>query len=173
MVAATSQVPSRPATPAPLAAAAAAPRPAPIRAGAQLNVLIIEGEGYTKTLFRAVAHAIGAHQIYTAGDGKAALKTLDEAPVNLIVCDLNLADMSGLELLAALRGRVRDIPFMLISNQSDPAHIQHAIDSGVSAIVVRPFSRAQVEAKLRFLAHRIAPNLAFGSSNGAPYVHAS
>lgn len=160
MVAATSHVPSRPATPAPVAAPAA---PAP-RVGATLNVLIIEDEGYTKTLLRAVAHAIGAHQVYAADSGKAALKMIEEGSVNLVVCDLHLSDMSGLDLLPELRRRAAEIPFLLISNMSDPVHIQQAVDRGVSAIVVRPFSRAQIEAKLRFLAHRIAPNLAFGAA---------
>ena len=170
MVAATSQAPARPATPASVAATVAPP-PTPAPAGAKLNILIVEDEGYTKTLLRAVAHAIGAHQVHAASGGKAALKTADEASVNLVVCDLHLPDMSGLDLLREMRRRIPDVPFLLISNMSDPVHIQQAVDSGVSAIVVRPFSRAQIEAKLRFLAHRIAPNLAFGTARTPPVIH--
>jgi two-component system chemotaxis response regulator CheY len=169
MVAATSQAPSRSATPASVAASVA--RPTPAQAGATLNMLIIEEEGYTKTLLRAVAHTIGAHQVHAAASGKAALKTADEASVNLVVCDLHLPDMSGLDLLREMRRRIPDVPFLLISNMSDPTHIQQAVDSGVSAIVVRPFSRAQIEAKLRFLAHRIAPNLAFGTARTPAVPH--
>jgi YesN/AraC family two-component response regulator len=159
MVAATSQAPSRPATPAP-AAGAAAQAPALARAAPSVNVLIVEEEGYTRTLVRTVARAIGVEQIATASGAKAALKVVEEAKINLVVCDLHLPEMSGLEFLAELRRRAPQVQFLLISSQSDPEHIQQAVNSGVSAILVRPFSRAQVEAKLRYLVHRIAPNLA-------------
>jgi CheY-like chemotaxis protein len=165
MVIATSQVSSRPATPAP-AASVAAQAPAAARTQPNVNVLIVEEEGYTRTLVRTVARALGADQISTASGAKAALKLVEDGKINLVVCDLHLPEMSGLEFLAELRRRVPDIQFLLISNQSDPEHIQQAVNSGVSAILVRPFSRAQVEAKLRHLVHRIAPNLA--TIPGAP-----
>lgn len=165
MVAATSQVHARPTAPAVAAARGLDKRMT------KLNILVVEEESYTRTLVRTIAHAIGADQVCTAIDGRAALKVLDEAGINLVVCDLQLPDTTGLELLTELRHRVPDIPFLLISNQSDPEHIQQAAKSGVSAIIVRPFSRAQVEAKLRFLAHRIAPHLAPAVAP-PPHAHA-
>jgi YesN/AraC family two-component response regulator len=169
MVAATSamsQAEKRPTTanPTPAASAQAAARAVP-----QVGVLIVEEEGYTKTLLRTVARALGIEQIATASGAKAALKILEETKgINLVVCDLHLPEMSGLEFLVELRRRSPGIPFLLISNFSDPEHIQQAVNSGVNAILVRPFSRAQVEAKLRHLAHRIAPN----SAVAGPQPHA-
>lgn len=151
---ATSQAPSRPATPAPSAIVSGTPKTA-----TKLSVLIVEEEGYTRTLLRTVARALGAEQIATASGAKAALRLVDETSINLVICDLYLPEMSGLDFLAELRRRSPDTQFLLISNQSDPEHIQQAVNSGVSAILVRPFSRAQVETKLRYLANRIAPNL--------------
>lgn len=168
MVAATSHAPARPNAPAPAAAVSHGLDKRPTK----LNILVVEDEGYSRTLIRSIACAIGADQVCTASDGKAALNALDEAAISLVVCDVHLPDMNGLELLAELRRRVPGIPFLLISNQSDPEHIQQAVNSGVSAIVVRPFSRAQVEAKLRFLVHRIAPNLAPGIAPPTPHAHA-
>lgn len=165
MVAATSEAHARPTAPA----VAAAHTPA--KRLTKLNVLIVEEESYTRTLIRTIVRSIGADQVWTATGGRAALNILDETSINLVVCDLQLPDTTGLELLAELRRRIPDIPFLLISNQSHPEHIQQAVRSGVSAIIVRPFSRAQVETKLRFLAHRIAPNLAFGIAPPAPHAH--
>ncbi|MBV8536024.1 MAG: response regulator [Alphaproteobacteria bacterium] len=124
-----------------------------------MSVLIVEEEGYTRTLVTTVARALGIEQIVTANNAKAALKVADEAKITLVVCDLHLPEMSGLEFLVELRRRAPHVQFLLISSQSDPEHIQEAVNSGVSAILVRPFSRAQVEAKLRYLVHRVAPNL--------------
>jgi len=121
-----------------------------------LNVLIIENEAYARTLIREVVRTIGAEQISVANDAKSALDQLETKPgINLIVCDLRLPDMTGLELLAKLRRRSLRPPFMLLSDHAEPAHIQMAVESGVDAIVVKPFSRAQLDSKLRFLAHRI------------------
>ena len=165
---ATSQAPSRPATtPAPSAMVSGA-----AKAAAKLNVLIVEEEGYTRTLLRTVARALGAEQIATANGAKAALRLVDETSINLVICDLLLPEMSGLDFLAELRRRTPDVQFLLISNHSDPEHIQQAVNRGVSAILVRPFSRAQVEAKLRYLANRIAPNLVPTLARSAPMPHA-
>ena len=159
MVAAmSSQAQPRPTTPTPAPAASA--QPAPARVLPNVSVLIVEEEGYTRTLVRTVARALGVEQVATANGAEAALKLADEAKINLVVCDLQLPEMSGLEFLAKLRRKLPHVQFLLISNQSDPEHIQQAVNSGVSAILVRPFSRAQVEAKLRYLVYRIAPSLA-------------
>jgi len=166
---AISQAQSRPiATPAPSAMASGAAA----KAAATLNVLIVEEEGYTRTLLRTVARALGAEQIETADGVKPALRLVEEKSINLVISDLNLPEMSGLDFLAELRRRSPDIQFLLISNKSDPEHIQQAVNSGVSAILVRPFSRAQVEAKLRHLANRIAPNLVPTLARAAPMPHA-
>jgi len=122
----------------------------------KLNVLIVENEAYTRTLIREVVRTMGAEQISVANDAKTALSQLEDKPaVNLIVCDLRLPDMTGLELLAKLRRRTPKVAFMLLSDHAEPAHIQMAVESGVDAIVVKPFSRAQLDTKLRFLARRI------------------
>jgi two-component system, chemotaxis family, chemotaxis protein CheY len=121
-----------------------------------LNVLIIEQEAYTRTLCREIARTLNAEQIHAVSDAKSALTTLDTVSgINLIVCDERLPDMTGLEFLARLRRRNPGISFVLLSDHAEPAHIQMAIESGVSALVVKPFSRAQLEAKLRYLAHRM------------------
>lgn len=164
---ATSQAPSRPTTPAPSAIVSDASKTA-----TKLSVLIVEEEGYTRTLLRTVARALGAEQIATTSGAKAALRLVEETSINLVVCDLHLPEMTGLDFLGELRRRVPDIQFLLISNNSDPEHIQQAVNSGVSAILVRPFSRAQVEAKLRYLANRIAPNLVPTLARSAPMPHA-
>ena len=164
MVTATPQAQSRPATLAPAAAAVSAQ--AAGRTVPNVSVLIVEQEGYTRTLVSTVARALGIEKIVTANGAKAALKVAEEAKITLVVCDLDLPEMSGLELLAELRRKAPHVQFLLISSQSDPEHIQEAVNSGVSAILVRPFSRAQVEAKLRYLVHRVAPG--FSSVAAAP-----
>jgi len=123
----------------------------------KLNVLIVENEAYTRTLIREVARTMGAEQITVANDAKTAIGQLDGKPaINLVVCDLRLPDMTGLELLAKLRRRTPKVAFMLLSDHAEPAHIQMAIESGVDAIVVKPFSRAQLDTKLRFLTRRMS-----------------
>ncbi|HEX9462068.1 MAG TPA: response regulator [Alphaproteobacteria bacterium] len=127
-----------------------------IGATPNLNVLIIEQEAYTRTLVREIVRTLGAEQIHAVSDAKGALATLEAKPgINLIVCDERLPDMTGLEFLARIRRRVPAVMFVLLSEHAEPAHIQMAVESGVSAIIVKPFSRAQLEAKLRYLAHRM------------------
>ena len=125
-------------------------------AGSYLNVLVVEQEPYTRTLIKEIARALGAAQINAVTDAKSAVTALDTVTgINLVVCDERLPDMTGLEFLLRVRRRGPGIMFVLLSDHAEPSHIQMAVESGVSAIVVKPFSRAQLEAKLRYLAHRM------------------
>ena len=64
--------------------------------------------------------------------------------------------MNGVELLRQLRTVDPDVPFLMVTGRSDMESVVEAKSSGVTGYIRKPFSPAELEAKLRILLHRVA-----------------
>ena len=88
------------------------------------------------------------HVVVPAPDGDAALAAVDDQPPDLIVLDLELPGMSGLELLSRLRPRV-DAPIMVVSGREAESERVLAFDLGADDYVVKPFLSREFAARVR------------------------
>ena len=115
-----------------------------------LKVLVVEDSPAAAKLLQMVLGGLGIHQAFVAKDGKAAQDFLDAADdlVDLIICDWNMPRMTGIELLCQVRTVYPDMPFMMVTGNSDLESVKNAKDSGVNAYIIKPFSAGQVETKL-------------------------
>lgn len=86
--------------------------------------------------------AMGANTIFTASDGAEALRVLQKQRVDIVLSDWNMPVMSGLDLLKAVRAdeRLTRLPFIMITAEAERKHIAEAITSGVSDLLVKPYS---------------------------------
>ena len=93
---------------------------------------------------------IDSPELLDARDGAEALTLFEKnlGYIDLIFSDLNMPGMSGLELLREVRARDPRTPFILLSGQPNKKSIIAARDAGVTAIIVKPFSPAELRAKL-------------------------
>jgi len=116
------------------------------------RLLLIEDDLAIRTpLIRALrerGHAVAA--AHTAMDGLRT--TLQERP-DLVVLDLGLPDLDGLELLKMLRG-VSTVPVIIATARDDEAEIVRALDAGADDYVVKPFTAAQLDARVRAVLRR-------------------
>ena len=76
--------------------------------------------------------------------------------MNLIICDWNMPNMNGVELLRQLRTVDPDMPFLMVTGRTDIESVVEAKSSGVTAYISKPFSSQQLEAKLRIILTRMA-----------------
>ncbi|SEH71256.1 two-component system, OmpR family, KDP operon response regulator KdpE [Rheinheimera pacifica] len=88
------------------------------------------------------------HQVYSFGEGIAALQHLVQQPVDLILLDLGLADMDGQLWLAQLRSWC-DTPVIVISARHREQDKVQALDNGANDYVTKPFSAAELLARVR------------------------
>lgn len=93
--------------------------------------------------------------ITEANDGAVAWPTLQEAhdkgqPFQLVLSDWNMPQLSGLEFLKKCRAdnRFKQLPFVLITAESEKSQVIEALQSGVSHYIVKPFTPAQLKEKL-------------------------
>jgi two-component system KDP operon response regulator KdpE len=112
-----------------------------------LRVLVVDDEPPIRKLLRMGLAAQG-YQTVEAADGKTALELMAERP-DLIILDLGLPDMQGLELLRMMRARNDSVPIVVLSSRSDEAGKVQALDLGADDYVTKPFGMDELLARMR------------------------
>ncbi|MDO4670303.1 MAG: response regulator transcription factor [Aerococcus sp.] len=111
------------------------------------TVLLIEDDPNIQE-FLAVALARENYQLVIANSGMEALMQLQEATIDLVLLDLGLPDIDGLELLAILRKR-SDLPIVIVSARSDETEKVKALDLGADDYMTKPFGTMELLARMR------------------------
>jgi two-component system KDP operon response regulator KdpE len=112
-----------------------------------LRVLVIDDEPPIRKLLRMGLSTQG-YRVIEAADGQAALDHMREKP-DLIILDLGLPDMQGLELLRAMRTRDEGVPIVVLSSRSDESAKVQALDIGADDYVTKPFGMDELLARIR------------------------
>jgi two-component system, OmpR family, KDP operon response regulator KdpE len=112
-----------------------------------LRVLVIDDEPPIRKLLRMGLSTQG-YEILEAPNGKTALELLSEKP-GLIILDLGLPDIQGLELLRMIRARSEGIPIVVLSSRGDEAGKVQALDFGADDYVTKPFGMDELLARMR------------------------
>jgi two-component system KDP operon response regulator KdpE len=115
--------------------------------GARTKVLVIEDEPPIRKLLRMGLSTQGYETIEAPG-GKAGLELLAQAP-DLVILDLGLPDMDGLELLRTIRARNERIPIVVLSSRGDETGKVQALDLGADDYVTKPFGMEELLARMR------------------------
>jgi two-component system KDP operon response regulator KdpE len=114
---------------------------------APLKILVIDDEPPIRKLLRMGLGTQG-YDILEAPNGKAALDLLAQKP-DLVILDLGLPDIQGLELLRMIRGRDESVPVVVLSSRGDEAGKVAALDLGADDYVTKPFGMDELLARLR------------------------
>jgi two-component system KDP operon response regulator KdpE len=114
---------------------------------APLRVLVIDDEPPIRKLLR-MGLATQGYQTAEASNGKAALMLLGDAP-DLIILDLGLPDVQGLELLRTIRERNDKVPIVVLSSRGDERAKVEALDLGADDYVTKPFGMDELLARMR------------------------
>jgi two-component system chemotaxis response regulator CheY len=116
------------------------------------DVLIVDdSSAIRKILQRVIKQAeVPVGQIYEAGDGMEALETLKTNSVGLILTDINMPNMDGIQLLAELRAnpQYKEVPIVIITTEGSQTKVLEAAGLGASGYVRKPFNAEQIKEKL-------------------------
>lgn len=104
----------------------------------------------------AIALEIAGYQVVQAGDGKEALKKLDDGRVHLAICDVNMPVMDGITFVKEAKKRpdCRFMPIIMLTTESRESRKQEGQMAGAKAWVVKPF---RLEQMLGAVAKLISP----------------
>jgi two-component system, OmpR family, KDP operon response regulator KdpE len=114
---------------------------------APLKVLIIDDEPPIRRLLRMGLGAQG-YRVLEASDGKTAIEELANTP-DLIILDLGLPDVQGLELLREIRSRNDSTPIVVLSSRAEEPAKVRALDLGADDYVTKPFGMNELLARIR------------------------
>lgn len=117
-----------------------------------LDILIVDDSaGIRKILQRVIRQAeVPIGNMYEAGDGAQALELLKTQSVGLILSDINMPNMSGLELLSRIKAddALKHVPVVMVSTEGSQAKVLEAVQLGAAGYVRKPFNAEQIKEKL-------------------------
>lgn len=122
-----------------------------------LNILVVDDANFIRDLVKkAVRAQYPGFKVDEAADGLKAQSLMRSGTYHVILCDWEMPNMSGLELLEWMRNdeRYQKIPFMMITSRSEKSHIVKAVEAGVSDYIGKPFSNEQLGTKLARLIYK-------------------
>jgi two-component system, OmpR family, KDP operon response regulator KdpE len=112
-----------------------------------LRVLIVDDEPPIRKLLRMGLGTQG-YDVLDAPNGKTALELMASKP-DLVIVDLGLPDMQGLELLRLMRAQNEGVPIVVLSSRGDEAAKVAALDLGADDYVTKPFGMEELLARIR------------------------
>jgi two-component system chemotaxis response regulator CheY len=118
---------------------------------AMANILIVDDSStMRKIISRSLRQAgLSVDEIYEAGDGIEGLGVIASGKsIDLILSDINMPNMDGLEFVKAVRGNGNTTPIVMITTEGGEEIIAEAISSGASDSIKKPFTPDQLQEKL-------------------------
>ncbi len=112
------------------------------------NVLVVEDSKAIRTMIRVSLEEAGGFFAVEAGNGFEALKTLPTRRFDLIITDINMPDINGLELIGYVKANptYRDIPLIIVSTEKSEEDKKRGITLGAAGYVVKPFKKEELMA---------------------------
>jgi len=117
-----------------------------------LDVLIVDDSAAIRKILQRVLRQaeIPLGTVYEAADGAEALDTLRKQKVGLVLSDINMPNMDGLEFLAQVRSEQawEKLPVVMVSTEGTHSKVLEAVERGASGYVRKPFTADQIKEKL-------------------------
>jgi len=118
-----------------------------------MRVLVVDDFATMRRILKNILRQIGFTNIAEADHGKTALNVIKGGGVDLILCDWNMPEMSGLELLTMMKSddELKDIPFVMVTAEATKESILEAVNAGVDSYIIKPFTAETIGEKLKKL----------------------
>jgi len=114
------------------------------------NVLIVDDSStMRKIISRSLRQAgLTVDDIFEAGDGIEGLNALGSNKVGLILSDINMPNMDGLEFVKQVRANGNKVPIVMITTEGGEDILKEAVSSGANGSIKKPFTPEQLQEKL-------------------------
>jgi two-component system chemotaxis response regulator CheY len=111
------------------------------------TILIVEDSATTRSLIRAVIDEVGEFETIEASSGFEALKMLPQQEYDLIITDINMPDINGLELISFIRNNPRfsHLPIVIVSTERSEEDKKRGMALGATAYVTKPFKSFELQ----------------------------
>ena len=107
------------------------------------HILIVEDELVTRNTLKSIFEAEG-YDVFEATDGAEMHQILSEYDINLVIMDITMPNMDGLEALKAIRGKDGNANVVMCSAMGQESMVMDAVRSGAKDFIVKPFKPDRV-----------------------------
>jgi two-component system, chemotaxis family, chemotaxis protein CheY len=125
------------------------------------DILVVDDSAAIRKILQRVLRQTGMaiRTIYEAGDGQEALEVLQGQKVDLVLTDINMPKMDGLQLLGAMKAssQWRQIPVVMITTEGGETKVGEAVKLGAVGYVRKPFTADQIKEKLVGILESVPP----------------
>ncbi|MEO6098089.1 MAG: response regulator [Fibrobacteria bacterium] len=115
-----------------------------------MKILVVDDSGMIRSVLKKYLSDLGVKDFVEAADGVLALKAVATHKIDLVFMDWNMPNLSGIEALKKLKANpaYRSIPVIMVTSESEKAHILDAVKAGAANYVIKPFSPAVIKEKM-------------------------
>jgi two-component system chemotaxis response regulator CheY len=115
------------------------------------TILIVEDSATTRALIRAVIEEMNDYETMEASSGFEALKVLPSREFDLIITDINMPDINGLELINFIRQNesYKHLPIIIVSTEKSEEDKKRGMALGASAYITKPFKSFELQDVIR------------------------
>jgi two-component system chemotaxis response regulator CheY len=112
------------------------------------NILLVEDSKAIRSMIRVSLEESGGFYVVEAANGFEALRTLPTRSFDLIITDINMPDINGLELIGFVKSNpsYRDIPLVIVSTEKTEEDVKRGLALGAAGYVVKPFTKVDLMA---------------------------
>jgi two-component system chemotaxis response regulator CheY len=116
-------------------------------------ILVVDDSKVMRDMVVACLRAIAGTQFVHASSGLEAIEQLSLSPFDLMVLDLNMPDITGIEVLEFLRGQdtLRSLPVLIVTTRGDDQSREQVLRAGASSFLAKPFTPDSIIAEVRAL----------------------
>ena len=116
----------------------------------KIKVLVVDDFSTMRRILKNILKQIGYSDIEEAEDGNSALVRLRQGGYGLVVSDWNMPNMTGLDLLKAIRAdnALSNMPVLMVTAEAKKENVLDAIKAGVNNYVVKPFTADVLKDKI-------------------------
>jgi two-component system chemotaxis response regulator CheY len=124
---------------------------------AQLKILVVDDTTTSRMLLRDALETIGFRNISVAADGEQAMQVMMSQPCHLIISDMNMPKMNGLQLLHAIRTYrpTSRVPFMILTGNNDKSVLIEGRKMGLNNYLNKPFTTPDLKKALEAIVGRL------------------
>ncbi|SFN70894.1 two-component system, chemotaxis family, response regulator CheY [Formivibrio citricus] len=116
-----------------------------------MRFLVVDDFSTMRRIVRNLLKELGFSNVDEAEDGQVALHKLKNSQFDFVVTDWNMPNMTGIELLKAIRAdaQLKHLPVMMVTAEAKKENIIEAATAGASSYIVKPFTAATLDEKLK------------------------
>lgn len=125
-----------------------------------MRLLVVDDHPLMVKMLKNILKQLGFNNVISAENGVKALEIIRSEKIDLVITDWNMPEMSGLELLHAIRedDSSKEIPVIMVTAEGLEENVVEAVKTGVDNFIVKPFAPATIKVKIEQVMSRRFPH---------------